>query len=87
MKTEGELRDRVLAKATEDEAFRAALVADPKGTVEQECGLQFPDGYNLEVHEETATTTHMILPPSSKLERADLLAVAGGMSTRWGNDW
>ena len=52
MKSEQDLREHVLTKATADEGFRERLVADPRGTVEQECGIQFPDGYRLEVHED-----------------------------------
>ena len=78
MKSEQELREHVLAKATADEGFRERLVADPKGTVEQECGVQFPAGYRLEVHEESAATTHMVLPASSRLSERELEAVAGG---------
>lgn len=44
--------------------------------MEQECGIRF--GYRLEVHEESATAIHMILPPASRLSRIDLQAVAGG---------
>ena len=80
MKSEQELREHVLTKATADEGFRERLVADPKGTVEQECGVQFPDGYQLEVHEESATTTHMVLPASAKLSERELEAVAGGIA-------
>ncbi|MCY4441301.1 MAG: NHLP leader peptide family RiPP precursor [Deltaproteobacteria bacterium] len=85
---EQEMREQVLVKATEDEAFRASLIADPKGTVEQEYGLRFPDGYRLEVHEESETTTHMILPPASKISERDLQAVAGGFGG-WSDmsDW
>ena len=90
MRSESELRKHVLKKATEDEAFRAQLIADPKGTVEQECELKFPDGYRLEVHEESATMTHMILPPASRLYRSELQVVAGGLGnygTGMGSDW
>ena len=78
MKSEQELREHVLTKATADEGFRERLVADPRGTVEQECGVQFPAGYRLEVHEESATTTHMVLPASARLSERELEAVAGG---------
>ena len=50
-----------------DSEFRARLIADPKGTVEQECGITFPDSYTFHVCEETATDTYMILPQSSQL--------------------
>ena len=67
-------------KATEDEAFRARLLADPKGTVAAETGVEFPADYTLHVHEETATDAHMILPTTSQLSPEDLQAVTGGWS-------
>ena len=56
MQTESEVRAYIMLKATEDEAFRARLLADPKGTVEAEAGVSFPADYTFHVHEETATT-------------------------------
>ena len=87
MRSERELREHVLTKAAEDAAFRAQLIVDPKGTVEHECGLKFPDGYRLEVHEESATTTHMILPPASRLAERELQVVAGGAGGSMPQNW
>ena len=81
MHTESEVRAYIMLKATEDEAFRARLLADPKGTVAAETGVEFPADYTLHIHEETATDAHMILPTTSQLSPEDLQAIAGG----WGN--
>ena len=81
MQTESEMRAYILMRATEDDAFRARLLADPKGTVEAEAGFTFPANYAFHVHEETATDAHIILPTTSQLSPADLQAVAGG----WGD--
>ena len=51
MQTESEVRAHILMRATEDEAFRARLLADPKGTVEAEAGVSFPADYTFHVHE------------------------------------
>ena len=80
MQTEREVRAHILLKATkggtEDEAFRARLLADPKGVVEGEAGITFPADFTFHIHEETATDAHMILPPSNQLSPQDLQAVA-----------
>ena len=80
MRTENEVKTSILMKATEDAAFRARLLADPKGTVEAEVGFAFPADYTFHVHEESATDAHMILPSSSQLSTQELEGVTGG----WG---
>ena len=80
----GEMRERLIEKATVDEAFRARLLADPRAAVEAETGVAVPAGFTLEVHEDTADTSHLVLPPpaDAALSEADLEQVAGGI--RWG---
>ena len=74
-KTADELRGRPVEKATANEAFRARSLSDPKGAIEEESGLAVPASLSLEVHKESAATTHPILPPDSKLSESDLQAV------------
>ena len=76
--TVGAIRERLIEKATADETFRARLLADPKETVQDELGLQAPEGFTLMVHEETADTSHLVLPPSAMLDEAALGQAAGG---------
>ena len=71
---QGYLRD----KAVEDAEFRARLLTDPRSVMEEELDVSIPDGFNIEVHEESATTAHLVLPPSATLAEEDLEAVAGG---------
>lgn len=79
MLTESEIRTRLTKKAGEDDAFRALLLADPRTAVEQEFGATVPDGFSVHVHEETATSAHLVLPPAGgRLTPAELGAVAGG---------
>ena len=78
MTTATEMRDRILNRAAEDEEFRASLIADPKAAVSAELGTTLPDGFDVVVHEDSATTAHLVLPPSAALSEADLEAVAGG---------
>ena len=77
MLSENSMRAHIALKATDDSEFRARLIADPKGTVEQECGITFPDNCTFHVFEETATDTYMILP-INQLNTQELQAVAGG---------
>ena len=72
---------RVVAKAWADEAFKAALIADPNATLAAE-GIAVPAGLKLKVLEDTAETMHVILPqpPSGALSDDAVGAVAGGIA-------
>ena len=61
------MRDRILSKADGDTDFRARLIADPKAAISTELGTTIPDGFDLVVHEDSATTAHLVLPPSPAL--------------------
>lgn len=76
-RTISELRDQVIARSAEDEDFRARLIADPKAVILEELSIPIPEEFNVEVHEDNATTAHLILPPSPRLTEADLAMVAG----------
>ena len=80
MTTTTELRDRILSRAEEDEEFRASLIADPRAAVLAELGTTLPDGFDVVVHEDSATTAHLVLPPTPRLTDAELAAVAGGVN-------
>ena len=73
----------VVGKATEDADFRAWLLSDPKGAISQELGVAIPVSMSIQVHEESGTTAHLVLPPSSMLSEHDLQAItAGGYKSR-----
>ena len=76
--TATELRERLVEKAAKSEAFRAALLADPKTAIKNELGLSIPDGFAVKVHEERDDTGHLVLPPPAWLAEADLESAAGG---------
>ena len=78
MKTASEMRAQILSRADEDGDFRARFIADPKGAVAEETGATIPDGFELVVHEDGATTAHLVLPPSPELTEAELAMAAGG---------
>jgi len=78
-----EFQDHMRERATVDEEFRARLLADPKAVMEEELDMSIPDGFNILVHEDTATTAHLVIPPSASLAAEDLQAVAGGVDWSW----
>ncbi|MCY4441691.1 MAG: NHLP leader peptide family RiPP precursor, partial [Deltaproteobacteria bacterium] len=65
--------------------FRARLIADPKAAISSEIGVAMPDGFDVAVHEDSATTAHLVLSPSPKLSEAELETVAGGFVV-WSNE-
>ena len=62
MTTATEMKDRILSRAAEDGEFRASLIADPKAAISAETGKTIPDGFDVAVHEDSATTAHLVLP-------------------------
>ena len=79
MTTATELKARILRKAEEDGEFRSRLIADPKAAISAETGTTIPDGFDIVVHEDSATTAHLVLPPSEELSEAEMESVTGGM--------
>ena len=78
METAEEMQTRIVDKAAEDADFRARLLGDPKGALEEELGVAIPASMSIEVHEESGETAHLVLPPDSRLSEGDLQAAAGG---------
>ena len=90
METPSEMRMKIPGGATEDADFRARLLSDPKGAVEEELGVGIPASMSVAVHEDDGTTAHLVLPPGSRLSEADLQMAAGGghPDITWDpNDW
>ena len=84
MTTATEMRTKILSRAAEDGDFRASLIADPKAAISAEIGADIPDGIEVAVHEDSATTAHLVLPPSPELTEAELAMAGGG--TTWGGE-
>ena len=72
-----EFNDYMRNRAVEDQEFRSRLLADPKAVIEEVLDMSIPDGFSVQVHEESATTAHMVIPPSAALAEQDMHAVAG----------
>ena len=61
----------LVSRAGEDDDFRERLLAKPKETIEGEFGVTMAEDHQIHVHEETYTTTHVVLPPRSKFTEAE----------------
>jgi hypothetical protein len=77
MTTATEMRNQILSRADEDSDFRARLIADPNAAIADEIGMSLPHGFEVTVHEDSATTTHLVLPPSPALTDAELEMATG----------
>jgi hypothetical protein len=79
-----EIERRLIDRSLQDEEFRQRLLAEPKGTMEQELGGRLPEGVEVRVVEESAETIYLVLPSASPIgeggELSDeaLESVAGG---------
>ena len=56
------LQPQLIAKAMKDEAFRQHLLEDPKQILEHTLGVTIPQGVTIKIHEQTSTTSHLLLP-------------------------
>lgn len=87
MTQQNSLEAQILARAAKDPAFRQQLLRDPKGTIAKEFGVAIPANVTLQVHEETETVRHLILPKVVQpqavvLDDNALESAVGGMRMR-----
>ena len=78
-----EMKAHVMTRAAEDNEFRSRLIENPNAAISSEVGVDIPDEYNIAVHEDSANTTHLVLPPSANLTDEELTKAAGGMIIVW----
>ena len=84
-KTHEELRSELIDLATEDEHFRARLIANPKAAIQEALGIQLPESLSVTVYEDSATAAHLVLPPRARLTDEDLEQVAAGHDVTYWN--
>jgi hypothetical protein len=81
-----EMERRLMKRSLEDEEFRQSLLADPKGTMEQELGSRLPESVEVRAVEETPEIIYLVLPSASRvgqggeLSDQELEDVSGGKS-------
>lgn len=80
MDTPRDVYQELMFKAAKDEAFRAALLKDPKATLVAVFGAPLPESLNVRVVSNTANELTIVIPPkrSDELSEDDLDQVAGG---------
>ncbi len=78
MTTGKEYHDQILAKASEDDDFRASLLEDPVAAVSSELNVDLPDELTINVHEDGQNVVNLVLPPKKRLAEDELAQVAGG---------
>ena len=83
-KTYAEMRDLLLGKAAQDADFRGRLLSDPKAAVAEALSVTLPESLTIAVHEESATSAHLVLPPRAALSDEDLQAIAAGDPAEYG---
>ena len=77
----------VVAKAMKDAGFRELLLKNPKAAIQKELGIELPQEVSVQVHQNSPTVIHLVLPQpldlSSErgLSEADLAQVVGGATT------
>lgn len=60
------LQDWIISIAMHNQAFREELVQNPKETLERELGISFPEEVEIEMHQDTPTIIHLVLPLEPK---------------------
>jgi hypothetical protein len=78
--TRGQIQDLVGKFAAENPKYRAALLSNPKGTIEKQLNTTL-GSVNVKAVADTADTIHVIVPHAAaegELSDADLERVAGG---------
>jgi hypothetical protein len=76
----------LIEKAWEDEAFRQELLTNPRAVYLKETGHEVPEGFEIEIIDETPGSIKMVLPQNpvpaeleDELSDEALEAVAGGI--------
>ena len=65
--TRKDLEDRIILKALQDPNYKAQLLKNPKGVVQQEvhaidASVTLPDQLVVHVHEESTDVRHIVIP-------------------------
>jgi hypothetical protein len=81
--TRRELEAMILTRCSMDDAFRAAFISDPAGTLAKHLGVASNQLPPIVVHEEPRGTWHLVVPsasePAGALSDARLDQVSGGV--------
>lgn len=70
-----QIHARIISRAWSDPAFKQRLLSDPHAALAEE-GLTVPAGTTVKIHENTATTQHVVLPAKPQANAAAAAANA-----------
>ena len=85
MRNATEIEAQIRSRVDEDKEFRARLLEDPRGTINDVTGLTVPEAFTIHIHEESATEFHLVLPQKSvRLSDDEMRGLAGGWAD---NTW
>ena len=73
--------ESLVRKAVADGELRKRLVARPKETIEGDLGVTLSEGHEIHVHEDTDTTTHIVLPPQNRFSEEEREAARTGVAS------
>ena len=83
--TRGSIQD-LMAEKAKDTAFRQALLADPKASLETALGGEIPSSVKVLVLEESGDTVYLVLPAATQeggeLDDSQLEKVSGGLADK-----
>ena len=77
----------LIDRAWNDDEFRRSLLASPIETIQNELGVEVPEGVDIHVVEESSSTLFLVIPVNpfveddGELTDEELEAVAGGRQT------
>ena len=61
----------LISKAQHDSAFRSELLANPRGAIKRQLGIELPADMKITVVEENARSLFLVLPSAAHIERAE----------------
>lgn len=83
-------KQKIIVRAMKDEAFRQELLKNPKAVLEREFRATIATEVSVQVHEDTPTSIHLVLPRKAQednlreLSDTELEKAAGGPT---GGNW
>ena len=78
MDTTESLQQRLIERSEEDGEFRSQLLADPRVAIREALDIEFPEDFNVVIHEDGPRTAHLVLPPSAQMTDTQLEQATGG---------
>jgi hypothetical protein len=78
--------EQLFEQVRTDEKFKQRFLQEPKSVL-TEMGIEIPDSIEIEIHQDTPTLKHLVIPAddsSNELSESELQIVAGGIPTTGG---